>query len=165
MPIPTRQWARMGMRVHERLTWQPQRPRISPPRRFRHLHLVSFFLFKFALKGQLVEIFFAQMQVWNLGFSVMCFKSSKINFGHTDLYTQKTDQWSLKSKLISNSHFSSGQLHQDPSQIAALYQGANYSESYNQYGLTNPSQTNNGKFLNSGSTYLRHKMVLEALFQ
>ena len=37
-----------------------------------------------------------------------------------------------------------GQLHQDPSQIAALYQGSNYSD-YNQYGLTN-TQTNNGTF-------------------
>ena len=41
----------------------------------------------------------------------------------------------------SDFYFVLGQLHQDPSQIAALYQGTNYSESYNQYGLTNSQPT------------------------
>ena len=45
------------------------------------------------------------------------------------------------STLSSDSNFILGQLHQDPSQIAALYQGSNYSESYNQYGLANPQPT------------------------
>jgi len=43
-----------------------------------------------------------------------------------------------------------GQLHQDPSQLAALYQGSNYSE-YNQYGLSN-AQANNGESSTGAST-------------